>query len=705
MGKTLAHLTKPGRIGSMTLKNRMVVTAMGVNLGETDATCAERIIAYHERQARGGAGLIITGVATVAWPDGAAMPGPIGLSEERFLPGLTRLAAAVHQHGAKIAVQLHHGGINAAQDAREGRALWVPSHPLPPGYSDMGEGMLPEEIEAFMGAGKPELHVVSREDIAWLVERYAEAAERARRAGMDGAEIHAGHGYILSGFLSPVMNQREDEYGGSLENRARMLIEVIEAVRDRVGPDFALWVKIDCGEYGKQEGISLADAKETARMIEAAGADAITASAYHDTSRGALHSESNIPFVPERMIADATAIKQSVSLPVIASGRVEPESADRHIRRGHFDFLGMGRKILADPDLPDKIAAGTPEQIRPCVYCYCCVSQIYKVEAVKCAVNPETACEHERRLIATDSPRRIAVIGGGPAGMEAARRLSLRGFIVDLFESDRRLGGTLQFASIAYQPNERLLQWLRLQIARSRVTVHLNSTVSAAQLKRMGCAEVVVATGARRDMPAIPGADRDFVFSGDEMRALVQGTAHPALARKVPLLSRLLVELGAKTGITGQPQLVRQAAKVWLPLGENICIIGAELVGLELAEFLAERGRRVTVVDESAEVGRGLYLVRRLRLLEQLRHLGVTLVRRAQNIHIDHHRVGYTNFRRQHRSIDADHVIVARGATAELSLAQQLREEGFTVHSIGDCNGVAYIEGAMESAAELAVRL
>ncbi len=705
MSKALSHLTSPGRIGSMTLKNRMIVTAMGVNLGENDATCSDRIIAYHERQARGGAGLIITGVTSVAWPDGAPIPGPIGLSDDRFLPGLTRLADAAHQHGAKIAVQLHHGGINAVQDVREGRPVWVPSYPLPPGYSDMGEGMLAEEIAAFAGGPKPELHVVSKEDIAWLVGRYAEAAERAKRAGFDGAEIHAGHGYILSGFLSPVANTREDEYGGSLENRARMLLEVIAAIRERVGRDFPLWVKIDCGEYGKKEGITLTDATATAKLIEAAGADAITASAYHDTSRGALHSESNIPFEPERMIADATAIRRAVSIPVITSGRVEPESADRHIRKGHFDFLGMGRKILADPDLPNKIVAGTPEQIRPCVYCYCCVSQIYKVEQVKCAVNPETSYENERALIATDAPRRIGVIGGGPAGMEVARRLSLRGFAVELFEAGPRLGGTLQFASIAYKPNERLLKWLRLQIEQSNVNVHLNTAASADQLKQLGIEEVVVATGARRDMPPLAGADRDFVFSGDEMRALVQGVPHPELQRKVPWLSRTLVDVGARTGVTGHPELVRQASKVWLPLGKKIVIVGAELVGLELAEFLAERGRHITVIDQSHEVGRGLYLVRRLRLLEELQHLGVTLIRQAADISIDEHAVSYTNFRKQRRSIAADHVIVAQGATGELSLAEELEASGFTVHSIGDCNGVGYIEGAMESAAELAVRL
>lgn len=705
MSANLKHLTSEGRIGSMVLKNRMVVTAMGVNLGERDASCGDRIIAYHERHAQGGAGLIITGVASVAWPNGAPLPGPIGLSDDRFLPGLKALTDAAHKHGARIAAQLHHGGINAAQDTREGRELWVPSYPVPPAYSDMAEGMLAEELQAFAGGPKPQLHVVDQADIASLVQQFAEAAERAKRAGFDGAELHAGHGYILSGFLSPVMNQREDEYGGALENRARFLLEVIAAIHERVGQDFPLWVKLDAGEYGKKEGITLTDALATARLVEAAGVDAITASAYHDVYRGALHSESNIPFTPERMVDDATAIRAAVGIPVITSGRIEPDSADRHIAKGHFDFLGLGRKILADPDLPNKITAGTPERIRPCVYCYCCVSQIYKVESVKCAVNPETAFERERALIATDAPRHIAVVGGGPAGMEVARRLDIRGFRVSLLEAGSRLGGTLQFASIAYEPNERLLRWLRREIQASSVEVLLNTPADAARLRALGVDEVIVATGAKRALPDIPGGHQDFVFSGDEMRALVMAEDYPGLAQKTGPLTRALVKAGAITGVTGQPALVRQASKLWLPLAQDIAIIGSELVGLELAEFLAERGRNVTVIDGGRDVGKGLYLVRRMRLLEELQHLGVNLIRQAEDIAIDAAAVSYTNFRGQRRSIATEQVIVARGATGDASLAEVLSAEGLTVHSIGDCTGVGYIEGAMESAAELAVRL
>jgi 2,4-dienoyl-CoA reductase-like NADH-dependent reductase (Old Yellow Enzyme family)/thioredoxin reductase len=705
MKKNFSHLTQTGRIGSMQLKNRMLVTAMGVNLAEEDGSCGDRIIAFHERQAQGGAGMIVLGVAGVGWPHGGNQPRQVAISEDRHIPGLQRLADAVHKHGAKLAAQLHHGGLVAVQDMKEGRPIWIPSLP-PPSVSDLGTSLLASEMRAFQSSGEPpQLHVMTQEDIGTLVELFAAGADRAKRAGIDGVEIHAGHGYIISEFLSPALNQREDNYGGTLENRARLLLEIIAAIRARVGRDYPVWVKLDSQEFGKAEGITLADARKTAVLAQAAGVDAITVSAYHDTARGALHSESNIPHTPDRLVANAAAIKSCLSVPVITSGRIEPAAANKYIGVGNFDFLGMGRKLLADPDLPNKVCAGTPEDIRPCVYCYCCVSQIYVLQPVKCAVNPETAFERERKLIAIQKSRHIAVVGGGPAGMEAARRLAVRGFRVSLFERGKRLGGTLQFAGLAYRPNEKLMDWLRRQIGKSSVEVHLNTAATPQLLARLSVDEVVVATGAQRGMPDIPGADQDFVFSGEEMRALVLSEKHPELPRKTSAFTRLMANAGAATRLSSIPEVVRQVSRAWLPLGQKITIIGAELVGLELAEFLAERGRDITVIDSAPQAGKGLYLVRRMRLLDELKHLDVTLITRAGDIAIQERSVSYSNYRGQRRSFEADHVIVAQGASGDTALAEQFTAAGFQTHTIGDCNGVSYIEGAMESAAILAAQL
>ena len=702
-----SHLTQPGRIGTMLLKNRMTVAAMGANFAEEDGSCGERIIAYHERQARGGAGLIVMGATGIAWPAGAVQPRQVAISEDRHIPGLKAVADACHKHGAKIAAQIHHGGIIAAQNFwNETPTVQIPSQPAK-ARNDMVDYMLAEEMMAMYNpeAQPPQLHVMEQEDIAQLVQQFAAAAVRARDAGLDGVEIHAGHGYIISEFLSPAMNQREDEYGGSLENRARLLLEIIGAVRDSVGRDFPVWVKLDSTEFERDEGITLEDAKATARMAEQAGVDAIAVSAYHDANKGASHAQSNIPHPKEHLVANATAIRRCVTIPIISAGRIEPESGNRHIGHGDFDFLSMGRKILADPDLPSKIGSGQHDQVRPCIYCYCCASQIYIRKSLKCAVNPETGREQDLSLLATDSSKHIAVVGGGPAGMEMARRLSQRGHRVTLVEASDRLGGTLQFASIPYEPNQRLLTWLRQQVEQSPVHVQLNTRATPAVLKLINVDEVVVATGANRSMPAIPGSDRDFVFSGDEMRALVMAEDNPQLRRKTDGLTRALVGIAAKTGMMSIPGLVRLASHVWLPLGRRITIIGGELVGLELAEFLAERGREVTVLEEGGHPGKGLFIVRRMRMLAELQEMGVAVIRNATDVAIGDHAVSYRNARGQRRSLATDHVIVAKGAEGDTVLAGELREAGFTVHTIGDCNGVSYIEGAMQAAAELAIAL
>ncbi len=697
------NLLSEGRIGTLTLHNRILVTAMGVSLSEPDGSVGERLIAYHEEQARGGAGLIITGVAGVAWPTGAVQPCQTAISDDRFLPGLAALVERVHAHGAKIAVQLHHGGLVAGYSSDAfGEELWAPCYP-PPFKGDFPEYFLPEEMTAFSGK-VPAIRLLTHEDIDRVVEQFAAAAGRAKTAGFDAIELHAGHGYLISSLISPKTNTRTDEYGGPLENRTRLLMRVIAAIRATVGADFPLWVKLDSVEVGKQGGITLDLAIETARLVEAAGVDAITVSAYHDGGQGKLHSASNIPHEPETNIPAAAAIKASVGVPIIASGRVEPEAGDRHIGAGTYDFLAMGRKLLADPALPNKLAGNAPDSVRPCIYCYTCVSTAYVRQPLRCAVNPATGFECERAASAV-SGRHFAVIGGGPGGMEAALRLREAGNRVTLLEQGARLGGTLRFASLAYPANERLLDWLIREVERAGIDVRLGTAASPELLRSLAPDAVIVATGARRDMPAIPGADLPHVFSGDDMRRLMLGEESADLKRKTGFAARLATRIGAATGITANLDFVRSATKRWMPLGQNIVIIGGELVGVELAEFLHERGRHVTVIEPAPRLGKGLLLVRRMRLLAELREHGVALHGGANDITIGERDVTFTDVGGEARMVAADHVIVAMGASGDNALAGRLRAEGFAVETVGDCNGVGYIEGAIRGAAEAVARL
>ncbi|MBH1997532.1 MAG: FAD-dependent oxidoreductase [Sphingomonadaceae bacterium] len=691
-------LASPGRIGTLTVPNRIFVTAMGVSLAEEDGSVGERLINYHVAHAKGGAGMIVMGVTGVAWPVGAVQPHQTAISDDRFLPGLKRLVDAVHAAGGRIASQLHHGGLVATYSAGDGHPLWGPS--IPPAFSgDFPNYFLPEELAAFAGGVMPKIKVLEKEDIAVAVQQFAAAAARSKAAGFDGIEIHGGHGYLLSSFMSPSTNTRTDDYGGDLKGRARLLLEVVRAVREAVGPDFPMWVKMDSREMGKKNGITIDHAIELAPMIEAAGADGITVTAYHDVGQGKLHSASNIPHEPGIHLEFAAAIRKAVNIPVIASGRVELDRGQKALTDGQFDFLAMGRKILADPELPVKLAEGRTEDIRPCIYCYTCVSTAYLREQVRCAVRSETGYEDLDWSPAV-VPGRAVIIGGGPGGMEAALRLSKAGAKVTLIEKSDRLGGTLRFAALAYEPNERLLNWLRREIGKFSVEVRLKTQATPELITSLKPDKVIVAVGAVRDMPPIPGNDQDFVLSGDDLRGMMLGEDSASIRRKTSWATRIATKVGAATGATSNLELVRKATHSWMPLGKRVTIIGGELVGCELAEFLMERGREVTIVGEAPKFGGGLLLVRRMRLLSELQEHGVAMFPSSTDIRIGKQIVSFTNEKGETQNIAADHVVVAMGAHGDSTLADALRTAGHDVTEIGDGTGVTYIEGAIRGAAE-----
>lgn len=692
-------LLSPGRIGSMTLRNRMIVTAMGVSFAEEDGSWGDRIRAYHARQAQGGVGLINTGATGISWPVGGVQPRQLAISDDRFLPGIAATVEAVHRHGAKLSVQLHHAGPNSIIDMLEGRPVDVPSQPKLVGSGYMNV-MFPEEI-ALSGFGRVKsvnFREMSHDHIKVVVEQFAAAADRAKRAGVDGVEIHGGHGYIISSFLSAATNRREDDYGGPLENRARLMIEVIKAVRAAVGSDYPVWIKLDTREVDRPGGITIEDTVATARLAEAAGVDAITASAYHGNDGGKLDSGSHTPFTPGINLPFAGQIRAAVNIPVIASGRIEPEVGDAAIRDGKADFIAMGRKILADPDLPAKLARGQATDIRPCIYCNTCISAIFTSGSSRCAVNPELGFEYLDGLAVPQDARHVVVVGGGPGGMEAARRLSAKGHRVTLVEASEHLGGTLRFAALAYEPNERLLNWLRDAVEEAPIDVRLRTTATVEMLHGLAPDLIIVATGARRDMPVFPGSDLPHVFSGDGLRALMLGESNPELERKTGLGTRIVSKIAATVGISANIDLVRQATRTWMPLGANIVIIGGELVGLELAEFLMERGRKVDVVDESAVFGAGLQILRRVWVLDELEKHGVSLHRSASDIRVTNEAVCFVDRDGNMRTLPADHVIVARGATGDTALADAIRAANMDLRVIGDALGVGYIEGAMHGA-------
>ena len=698
------HLLSPGRINQMQLKNRIFFSPMGSNLAEEDGSVGERLRRYYVERAKGGAALVTMGSVSVGFPEGASNWRQEAISDDRFIPGIRALADEVHAHDAKLAAQLQHGGLLAMTDMLEGRGVACPSIPRKSKDSgDFLDVMLDEEqakfFEPYAKMGEVIYNPLSGADIARIVDMFAAAAERAKRAGIDAVEIHGGHGYVFSSFLSPAYNQRTDEYGGSVENRARFLLETIRGVRAAVGPDYPVWMRFDSQEFQLANGISLQDAMRTAQLAEEAGLDAIHVSAHGDGNYGRTYSTGHATDTRNGFVANATAISRAVSVPVICPGRIEAEDADRFIREGRLDFVTMGRKLLSDPHLPNKLLAAKPEDVRPCVYCYTCISSIFNSSHIMCAVNPMTGFETERQQQLAPDKKTILVVGGGPAGMESARILSDKGHKVILCEAGPRLGGTAQFASVAYAPNQRIVDWLRRQVAQRPIEVRLKTQVTPELARTLQPDEIVVATGAKRTMPAIPGSDRDFVFSGDDMRSLVLGQDLDSLKDKTSAFTRLAMKLGRLTGATGKLGLLRTGSKYWMPLGKKVVIIGGELVGLELAEFLAHRGRDVTVLEESSRVGRGLPLVRRFRVVDECHEMSVELLTNVRDFVIGDHVVTYSNDADQQRTIAADTVIVAKGAVGDTHVADELTPLGIPIHTIGDCTGVGYIEGAMRDAA------
>ena len=708
MSQSYSHLLSPGRIGGVELRNRVVLAAMGSNFASEDGHCTERLIAYYEARASGGAGLLVLETSAACYPNGATMPNMVGFSKDEFLPGLTELAHRVHHHGAKIVAQLCHGGKMAQEDTAAGREIPMPSL-MPAGYSDMFKVLTQEEIGHFIKAagpdGKgPQYYEMTQAHIDETVAGFASAAVLAQKAGFDGVELHAGHGYLIASFLSPYTNKRTDAYGGSRENRARFLLEIIQAVRAATSDDFAVLVRLDAREYRVENGIELEDCLVTVKLAEQAGVDAIDVSAYGNTAHAIAFTEAPLVHEPGGFIDFAKAVKQVVNVPVIGVGRIEAEVGEQHIAAGDFDFLAMGRKLLADPDLPNKLAAGAPESVRPCIYCYICVSKIFINQPMCCAVNHSMGREYEGDIIArSGDSKKIVVIGGGPGGMEAARMLAEKGHKVSLWEKDKDLGGTARIAGLAYEPNERLVHYLSAAVKALPIDLQLGKTATRESIAAQQADHVILATGARRIAPDIPGKAQRHVFDGDELRGVLFGT-NPQAAAKLNPLYRLLLTAARMTGMLRSIKLLRFMSKIWMPIAHEVVVIGGGLVGLELSEYLVERGRKVTILEPGKELGPELAIVRRARVLHMLREHGVDIQRGADITSIGTDAVNYIH-KDEEKSVPCQQVIIAMGAQADASLEGQLAGSAARVHRIGDCRDISYIDGAILDARELVQQL
>jgi len=701
-------LASPASIGNLELKNRMIMAAMGSNFASEDGHTSDQLIAYYEERARGGIGLIILETSAVTWPAGASMPNMIGFSKDEFIPSLQSLTKRIHQYGSKIAAQLNHSGKIAQEDVIAGRPILVPSIPKSE-PSDMFGLLTQDEIMNFIKAGGPDgkgprYHELSVDDIQQEVQHFVDAAKRAKASNFDAIEIHAGHGYLISSFLSPAVNKRTDEYGGTTEKRARLLVEIISQIKKQI-EDFPVLVRLDAIEYRIENGITPADFLITASMAQEAGADAIDVSAYGNTSKGIAFTEAPLVHEPGGFLNFVKMAKKELTIPIIAVGRIELAVAEKGLKNNEFDFVAMGRKVLADPGLPNKIISGQEHLIRPCIYCYVCVSQIFINKPMMCAVNSQLGNEHRNKNIihSTADQKKILVIGAGPSGMESARLLAMRGHHVEVWEKDRDIGGTVRVAALAYEPNGLLINYLKNSLDELGVKIKLGTLATAESVQAFNPDHVIVAVGANRDAPSIKGKNGRNVFDGEQLRGLLFGSDIHA-TKKLSLLQQLILKVGRASQLLRNISVLRFLSKFWMPLSKNIVVIGGDLVGLELAEFLVERGRNVKVLEPSSSLGPNLSIVRRSRVVYMLNEQGVDLLTNVNIKEICDQEVIFDHEETE-KSLLADQVIIAMGANPNLELTDELNRLNLPLTSIGDCTSVGYIHGAIADARKAVIDL
>lgn len=661
------HLFAPGHIGSMALRNRIVMCPMGMLLGNDDGTVSDDEAAFYEARARGGAGLLIVGTVCVGYPEGTNHPRMPGASDDRFLPGMRRLAEGVHRHGAKLAAQLNYMGVYATCDLEAGRPRVVPyameqPHPEPlVGMVTREEGALMTGPFRAPGANYA-WKVATDDDIARIVGMYADAADRCRRAGYDGVELHAGHGYLIDEFLAP-RNTRADQWGGSLEHRARFLLTIIGAIREKVGRDFPVWMRINAFERHHDVGERFEEQLRVIRMAVDAGLDAVHLTAYANTDVATAATDSYAPHVPGPLQEHAARVRAAVGVPVITFGRLEPDEAEQALTDGQADFVAFGRKLIADPDLPNKLAEGRTDDVRPCIYSYRCIGNIALRVPMSCVVNAQSGKEHHLALEPTAAPRTVLVVGGGPAGMEAARLLARRGHRVTLREAGTRLGGALNTAALVDPLLDRWLGWEIRQLEQTDVTIELAARVAPGDIDD-AFDDVVVATGGRWDRVVLPGADR---------------------AVHVTHLTDWLQADSSDDDV----------------VGKHVVIVGEDKAAISLASLCEERGRLVTMVGATGVFGQALGLPGRYELVADLRRRGVRMLGPATIDDVGDTSVTVTA-NGTTEDLAADTVIVTTGLVADRTLADAIAATGRAVHAIGDCDEVGLIEGATRSALQVA---
>lgn len=616
-----------GYIGNLEIKNRLIMTAMGVGVGEHDGTASDAFIEYYTQRAKGGAGLIITEITRVNDVHGVGEYSQLSLSNDSVIPSFRKLADSVHQYGTKIFAQLHHPGRESHLVLNPGVTELVSSSPFP-------SQIAPEPTRA-----------LSIDEIHSLVDDFAKAAERAKKAGLDGVEIHAGHGYLIHQFLSPADNFRDDEYGGNHENRIRFLIEIIEAIRKTCGKDFPISVRLSSSEFldsvGMTKSITIEESMKTAAACEKAGANLINVSAGTHLTGNTIVEPTTYP--QGWKVGLAAEIKKKLSIPVAATSVFrDPDFCDKTVKDGLIDFIAMGRSWLADPEWGVKALEGHPDDIRKCLGCmYCfetagnslCTGESHAF----CSVNPYMGQETVYGEPVKDGAgRKVIVVGSGPSGLEAAMILAQREFDVTLFEKNKYLGGQMYLSSLPPKRDKmaNFVKCARKQLEDLNVEIRLNTEAKAEEIRSMNPYAVFVCSGSEPILPkSIKGIDGDNVYTVPEI-----------LTEKVKMS------------------------------GKKVVVAGGGLTGMETAEFLQEKGNEVTNIDMLPVMGGGGFQLVVMDATSHLTQAGVRTMPGHKLVEITKDHVILEDIAGYQLELPCDVVVMSLGVRSVNNLKEELSD-------------------------------
>jgi 2,4-dienoyl-CoA reductase-like NADH-dependent reductase (Old Yellow Enzyme family)/thioredoxin reductase len=629
-----------GKIGRLTLKNRIVMPPMGTSLASMSGELTTNIIEYYKERAKGGVGLIIVEVSEINYENGSSALNSVRVDTSRCVPQMRRLAEAVHVYDTKIFTQLHHGGNQAARI-----------------FNDGHEPVSASDVKCEALADRP--RALSNSEVKEYIQKYIFSASMAKLAHYDGVEIHAAHGYLPCQFFDPHTNRRTDEYGGSFENRMRFATEIIQGIKAACGSDFPVSVRISVDMftshgYGLEEGVKIAKA------MEAAGADAINCSFGNYESFPA--SVETASFEQGWRVYMAEAVKKAVNVPVIAVGTLrEPEYIEKILEENKTDFVAIGRGLIADPEWCNKAQQGREKEIRKCISCLTCLYNVLGCGIVCCAINARAGHEAEYpKPLKDGNGRKVVVVGGGPAGIEAARICALRGFNVVLFEKGPALGGQLQLAKKALH-QERInwfIEYATNEMDRLGVDVRLDCAVTANTICKENPYAVYIATGGMPSIPNVAGVNKSNVI-----------TAEDYLSGKITLTN------------------------------EKAVIIGGGITGGETAVLIAANGGKATVVEMLCSICTDMYPDSRTDIIHDMEKYGVNVLTNSMLMEIKDNAVILKDVTTDEtKEISADKVIIATGVKPVNALYDELADEMEYIYTLGDAMHQGKIIDAVKTA-------